>query len=208
MSVLSLEEKMTRGSRRQIRPGDKDQAEVWVCISELLPKEGTPSSFSPNTFYLKGLVARSQIEIIGRTALIVKEIGQEAALKLLDKVGVGSLKRKNSELDGVVLPLNPKPKVTSNLESLIEVKEKHIDHGQERVCIGTGSWDTGCDSKVFDIFATVDLRREEGEEVKIKVHHLDAMVGDSKVVVRSDGLQRSIEVMLRMLAAEVFMFQA
>ncbi|CAK0858771.1 unnamed protein product [Prorocentrum cordatum] len=80
MSMLMLKSKM-EGERRRVN----SRPEVHITVQELLLQDSGSISFSTQEFSLQGLRVRALVEIKGTQATIAKELGQEAATRLLKK---------------------------------------------------------------------------------------------------------------------------
>lgn len=172
-----------------------ERPEVWVTIEQVMFKESPEATFRPSKFVLEGMTMHATLEITGSNQQIMKEIGAEAALKLMDKVKVFSSSKKASELTGNV---GNTPKAVSST-SLIEIKDKK-ESGPDRVGgVGKGgAWDAK-ETKIFDLHALLSMSREAGHnEVHVEVKQLEAEIcaddGTAKrVTLQSGELRKYIE---------------
>lgn len=204
LSSTVLTERL-QGDRRRI----SERPDVWVTIEQVLLKDSPEATFCPSKFSVKGLAVHVTIEITGTNQQIMKEIGAEAALKLMDKVKVFAATKKASELTG---NMGNQPKAVSST-SLIEVKDRK-EPGLDRVAAsGKGSWDAK-ETKVFDLHALVSMSRETGHnEVLVEIKQLEAELiaedGNAKrVSLQSSELRKFIEMACSQRALEVVVQQA
>lgn len=195
MSSVEFKEAL-EGDSRQMR----EKPEVWIIIVEIILKEDGATSFSPSKFSLTGLRARCRVEMRGTHVQMVQELGQETALKIMDKVGISqklSLTRKEAnEVFGKIQggAADGKNKLLGDQKtSLIEVKERAPL--QDRIGSGKGEWDRGQQDKVFEITASFNVTRELGEEeVTIDLHEVEIQAENKKTrsILMSENLNKHI----------------
>jgi len=189
ISLQELRERL-QGDRRRMN----ERPEVWVGIEQLTFKDSPERTFRPAKFSLEGLNMHATLEITGSNQQIMKEIGAEAALKLMDKVRVYATSKKSSELTGQ--PASPQ-KVAVSSTSLIELKDKK-EPGPDRVGVGKSSWDSK-ETKVFDLHAVLGISRDTGHnEVLVDIKQLEAEVlgddgGARRVTLQSSELRKYVQ---------------
>mmetsp|Transcript_41321 Transcript_41321/g.95692 ORF Transcript_41321/g.95692 Transcript_41321/m.95692 type:complete len:219 (-) Transcript_41321:110-766(-) len=177
LSLQLLREKL-EGDRRRMN----DRPEVWVTIVQVVFKDCPETTFSPAKFSLEGLRAHTTFEITGSSQQIIREIGDQAALKLMDKVRVFASSKLPSELTG------------SSRKGSTEVPAKVLPHVPNRA----GTWDSK-ETKTFDLYAIMNMIRDPGrDEVRVEIKELEAEVfadgGCSKrVSLQSSELKKYIE---------------
>jgi len=182
----------------------KDHPELWVTIKELILKDNGDMAFTATKFCLQGLRVRVNVELIGPTAEIVEEIGSQAALKLLDKVGVSSAGMGEFAGKEFSSRGSSKQKLVPNSISLIEVKERPVPT-TNRVGGGSGKWTGGSEHKSFEVLVTMNMARELGddEEVVVEVNDFDTSYAPAKATLENQTIRKNIETALSSKATEV-----
>jgi len=199
LAVATLKQGL-EGVRRKM----KDHPELWLTIKELDLKDDGNASFNSTKFCFEGVRVRADIELVGSTAEIVAEIGPQAALKLLDMVGVSTASK--GELAGKEFSSGSqkqKQKLVSNSTSLIEVKERHAP-STNRVGGGSGTWTGGSEHKSFEVLITVNMFRELGEgDVGIEIKGLGTSFTAAQAALENESTRKNIEIALSKMATEV-----
>lgn len=97
MSLLMLKKKL-EGERKKVN----SRPEVHLTIQEFVLRDEGAIRFSPQEFSLSGLQVHAHVEIAGTQAQIAKELGKEAASRLLKKAAsvIGKGKSKNKKKKG------------------------------------------------------------------------------------------------------------
>eukprot|EP00930_Biecheleria_cincta_P098424 TRINITY_DN90085_c0_g1_i1.p1 TRINITY_DN90085_c0_g1~~TRINITY_DN90085_c0_g1_i1.p1 ORF type:complete len:214 (-),score=55.89 TRINITY_DN90085_c0_g1_i1:105-746(-) len=196
-SALNLQQ-LLAGSKQQV----SDRPEVRATIREFSPKV-VDVSIDPREFCLEGALARIDLELIGSNQEIMRLLGAELALKLLDKVDItGGRKTVTNEL----APTVPGTQQKGNI-SLIEVKEKPQQR-TDRVGSGKGQWDKGQTRKTVEMSATVSMSRKlGGQDVHVSVHSLTADTASQQLPVTSKELQDFVKVAISKAATDVVLEQ-
>lgn len=206
------EEPMVNLERKKMR---EKPPEVWVSLVELTMQDNSVPSFLPSKFVLKGLRAKCKVELAGTNAQIIQELGQDLALKIMEKVDIGkklSLTKKGaSELFGKLQARmdadeanSPSKPLSPSSTSLIEVKERApiID----RLGSGKGEWDRGTQKKQFEVTASFNLSRELGDDqVEVTLHQIEMQKKNSKSksILQSENLDKYIIEVLSQRATDV-----
>mmetsp|Transcript_102079 Transcript_102079/g.288280 ORF Transcript_102079/g.288280 Transcript_102079/m.288280 type:complete len:239 (-) Transcript_102079:173-889(-) len=94
MTMHMLKQKV-EGERRKVNR----RPEVYITVQEFVLQDDGAIAFSPQEFSLSGLRVHAFVEIIGTQRQIAKELGQEAAARLLKRAGswFGRKKKKTNE---------------------------------------------------------------------------------------------------------------
>lgn len=209
MTTALFVELMVNLERRRMR----DKPEVWVSLLELTMKDDSVPSFLPSKFVLKGLRAKCKVELAGTNAQIIQELGQDLALKIMEKVDIGkklSLTKKGAselfgKLQGMDLePGSPSKPLSPNSTSLIEVKERAPV--LDRLGTGKGEWDRGTQKKQFEVLAEFNLSRELGDDqVEVTLHQIEMQKKSmkSKSILLSENLDKYITELLSQRSTDV-----
>jgi len=204
VSLQVLKDRL-ENSRRRMR----DAPQVWVVIQKFAPQDVLETTITASKFCLEGLQMRASIEISGSYQQIVKEIGAEAALKLMDRVQVAPT-RMNSEIAKDVSKLKEK---SDSANSLIQMKDRSQDKGPDRIGVGKGgSWENN-ETKIFDVHVVLNMYRDSSQDaVRVSVSNLQAEIpandGDiQKVPLQSNDLRRLIEDACRDQAHDILGIQ-
>ncbi|CAE8687370.1 unnamed protein product [Polarella glacialis] len=185
--TLAMLQDRLEGARHKV----SEQPEVWVTLRDLVFQETDTLKFDLALFNVKDLFVKTVVEIAGSTRQIVQVLGDEAALKLIDKVGVERISSK-IRLDQ---DAKTQPRVKVNKTSLIEVKVKPPSPNADRVGVGFGSWEKEGSSRKFSISVCFELARDsDAKEVIVQVGEMRSEEASApQGVLRSDGLQRLIK---------------
>jgi len=169
----------------------KDRPEIWVTIKEVVMKDDQ-MKINLAKFSLQGVKVNVEVKIMGTDSQIVHEIGSEAALKLMDRVGVSANLKRPSEYNGKA-PSALSPNKEKIERSLLPIKERSVvPDSQDKVASGSGSWDEP-DAKSFHLSTYANLIKEADEDqVVAEVKTLEALVRGRYSSVASDALEKQL----------------
>jgi hypothetical protein len=158
MSMLMLKRKM-EGERRKVN----SRPEVYITVREFVLRDEGSISFSTQEFSLNGLRVNALVEIVGTQKQIAKELGQEAASRLLKKASSWVSKKKDK-------------KSSSKSEKATLVGKKAIPDIEE-----DGPQDTGAEDEVVQtclVELVLNVFKEASDE-KVSVKISDLSVGEN-----------------------------
>eukprot|EP00746_Dinoflagellata_sp_MGD_P004259 gnl/MRDRNA2_/MRDRNA2_108213_c0_seq1.p1 gnl/MRDRNA2_/MRDRNA2_108213_c0~~gnl/MRDRNA2_/MRDRNA2_108213_c0_seq1.p1 ORF type:complete len:215 (-),score=65.18 gnl/MRDRNA2_/MRDRNA2_108213_c0_seq1:22-666(-) len=189
MNVAMMKAKM-EGDRRKV----EDSPETFVTIEELILKDDGAVLFSPAKFTLQGIHFRVLVEMTGTAAEISKEIGQVAAMSLMDKAGLSD-STKDKIGSAAVTGLNA---VNSGVGAL---KDKMGKGGKAEAAKADDSQERQV--KSFTVNLTVDMVKEFQQEVEVKITDLSTSFPAMKKALEQEKIRKQIEKRLSAKATQV-----
>lgn len=191
------------------RRNTKARPEVWVTINKVILGNEEHRTINPGSFSLRCLHTHVTVEIMGSNEQVVREIGSEAALRLMERVSV-QLGGGRLGLDESTLGKKPQERAQD------AVSKPRPQDKPDRVGAGAGTWDKGTETKSFDLHVTVKISKEVGDdEITVEVLELrnddgtednstpKSTAKTSRKELRSEGLTRHIRLAMAERTTEV-----